>query len=181
MKKLNELVKSNNVKGYGFKAIVNYCEINADKNGEEIVVSTLSPALMAEIGIKEYYAPVLPRNSVFNTSEDVEQADLEVNHVVVCKTMSIGDKRLIVSRHPGTIGLLKDTFPDAEILTGNVTKEDIEGCYVVGTLPPHLIQHVQAYSAFVIKDFDYAKDGDLSGNELEERGKLCDPIKVVIE
>lgn len=81
MKKLNELVKSNNVKGYGFKAIVNYCEINADKNGEEIVVSTLSPALMAEMGIKEYYAPVLPRNSVFNTSEDVEQADLEVNHV----------------------------------------------------------------------------------------------------
>lgn len=34
MKKLNELVKSNNVKGYGFKAIVNYCEINADKNGQ---------------------------------------------------------------------------------------------------------------------------------------------------
>ena len=38
---------------------------------------------MAEMGIMKYYAPVLPRGMVFNTSEDLFNADLDVNKLIV--------------------------------------------------------------------------------------------------
>lgn len=179
--KLNELVKNTKVTAYGFKALVEYaCEYENKEGEHPIVVSSLSPAVMMEKGISQYYAPVLPRGTVFNTAQNVYDADLEVNLITVLKTPSghLYNKKLIVSRHAGTIEILKEMYPDAEVLSGNVTPEDIEGAFVVGTLPPLLIQWAKSYQAVTIEDFDYSKDGDLSGEELQNRLHVSDPIHV---
>ena len=180
--KLNEIAKSNNLTAYGFKAFLEFADCKSNPKGSNVVVSTLSPALMADMGITEYYSPVLPRGLILNTAEEVEQADLSVNYVKVCKpTREEHNKKLIVSRHTGTIELLREIYPEADVMSGNITPEDIKGAFVAGTLPPHLIQYVWAYRAFTISDFDYSKDGDLKGDELKKRGRLSDPIAVIIE
>lgn len=178
--KLNELIKHSHVIGYGFKAIVELSEHSADCSFNDSVVSSLSPAVMAEKGILRYYAPVLPRGAVYHSAEELIAADLDIN--VVCVEKVVGDftADLIVSRHPGTIEMLAALYPNAEIVSGNITPKELEGKRVVGTLPPHLIQHCNGYRAAVIEGFDYSRDGDLSGEELKERFKLCDPIKVTI-
>ena len=135
------------------------------------------------MGIYTYYAPVLPRNTIFNTPEEVVQADLDAQLVNVLPYPA-WDKDLsniiIVSRHQGTIGILKSMYPNAQVLSGNVTPDDIKGLHVIGTLPPHLIQHCKSYRAVTIKDFDYKKDGDLAGNELLQRIVISNPIRVQI-
>lgn len=119
---------------------------------------------------------------VIHTAKDVEDADLDVNLAKVKKGNEKDcDRTLIVSRHPGTIEILKEMYPKAEVLSGNVSPEDIKGAFVAGTLPPFLIQYAGSYQAFVINDFDYTKDGDLKGDELKNRSHICDPIVVSIE
>lgn len=181
--KLNTIVKNNHVEGYGFKAIVDLSDLSAsgDCGGDIAIVSSLSPAVMAEKGIFCYYAPVLPRGTVYHTAEELLSADLDVNVINVDKVDGNFEADLIVSRHPGTTAILSDMYPDADIVTGNITPEDLDSKRVAGTLPPHLIQYCTGYRAAVIKDFDYSRDGDLSGEELKERFKLCDPIKVTIK
>ena len=181
MKKLNDIIKTSHVTAYGFKALVDLAETSKEA-GENVIVSALSPAVMAERGFIEYYAPKLPRGSVFNTAKDVENADLDVNLVKVDKgNVKDCGRTLIVSRHPETIEILKEMYPEAEVLSGNVSPEDINGAFVAGTLPPFLIQYAGAYQAFTINDFDYTKDGDLKGEELKNRSHICDPIVVSIE
>lgn len=178
--KLNTIASTSRITAYGFKALLDFASTTKDNTGE-IVVSALSPAVMAEMGIHQYYAPVLTRGAVFNTAEDVKNADLDLNLVTVTPCTVTDDlKKIIVSRHQGTINILKCMYPDAEVMSGNVTPDDIKGVFVAGTLPPHLIQYAGAYSAFVIKDFDYSKDRDLSGEELGRRSHICDPITVKI-
>lgn len=182
--KLNELVKSNKVVAYGFPAFKGL-EKQSNPEGTEVIISTLSPAVMADMGISVYYAPVLPRNTVFNTTDEVLAADLDVQLVTVLKYPSWDivnqDKIIIVTRHQGTIDILKDMYPTATVLTGNVTAEDITGMHVIGVLPPHLIQYCQSFRAATIKDFDYSKDGDLSGQELLDRLIISEPIIVTIK
>lgn len=178
--KLNTIVENNHVKAYGFKALVDFASTSKN-NANEVIVSALSPAVMAEMGIHQYYAPILTRGVVLNTANDVKNADLDLNLVTVIPAQVTDDlKKIIVSRHQGTINILKEMYPDAEVMSGNVMPDDIKGSFVTGTLPPHLIQYAGAYSAFVIKDFDYSKDGDLSGEELKQRSHICDPITVTI-
>lgn len=150
--------------------------------GKNVIVSSLSPAVMAEQGVHMYYAPVLPRGAVFNTAEDVKNADLDVNFVRVFSGLEADRyaNKVIVSRHTGTIEMLREMYPDAVVLTGNIKPEDIEGAFVVGTLPPHLIQFAGSYQAVTIRDFDYAKDGDLTGEELKNRIHISAPIQVVV-
>ena len=181
--KMNTIVGKYHVKGYGFKAVTELEKHSKEVGWEDsVVISSLSPAVMAEKGITRYYAPVLPRGAVYNTAEELLSADLDVNIVIVQEVADEDFKPdLIVSRHSGTIDLLREMYPDAELLSGNVTSEEISGGSVVGTLPPHLIQYCAGYRAAVIRDFDYSRDGDLSGEELKERLKLCDPIKVTIK
>lgn len=179
--KLNEIVKKYEVVGYGFKAVVDLSEHSAKGGCNDVVVSSLSPAVMAEKGIMTYYAPVLPRGAVYNTAEELLSADLAVSIVYVNKIDGDFKADLIVSRHPGTITILSDMYPGAHVETGNITPEELAEKHVVGTLPPHLIQYCAGYRAAVIMDFDYSRDGDLSGEELKERLKLCDPIEVIIK
>ena len=181
MTKLNDLVSNNKVQAYGFPAFKGL-EAHGQKEGNEIVISTLSPAIMANMGINTYYAPVIPRDSRFNTADEVIAADLDVNLINVFKASNYGFKRkVIVTRHQGTLDILKEMHPNAEVMTGNVSKDDIEGAYVIGVLPPHLVQYAIAYQAATIKNFDYAKDDDLSGEELKERLEICEPISVEVK
>jgi hypothetical protein len=182
--KLNNLVKNNKVVTYGFAAFKGL-EAHSKPEGTEVVISTLSPAIMSDMGINVYYAPVLPRNTVFNTPDEVIQADLDVQLVTVFDHPSWDlinqDNIVIVSRHQGTIDILKSMYPNAQVLSGNLTPDEIYGLHIIGTLPPHLIQYCQSYRAATIKDFDYAKDGDLSGDELKTRMIISNPINVVIK
>lgn len=184
MIKLNDVLKTNKVVAYGFPAFKGL-EQKSNQEGEEVIISTLSPAIMADMGISVYYAPVLPRNTVFNTTDEVIVADLDIQLVTVLKYPSWHlvnqDKIVIVSRHQGTIDILKNEYPDAPVLSGNVTPDDIKNLHVIGTLPPNLIQHCQSYKAVTIKDFDYSKDGDLKGQELLDRLVISEPIQVTIK
>lgn len=180
MLKLNELRAHNKITAYGFKAFVEFAAQSQGDN--EFVVSTLSPAIMADMGISTYYAPVLPRGLILNTADEVAQADLNVNHVTVYAGLDAShfDTILIVSQHQGTIDLLLDKYPGAQVLSGNVTADDICKGFIVGTLPAHLVQYCQSYSAVTIDNFDYTVDRDLSGQELLDRIHISDPITVSI-
>ena len=183
--KLNNLVEDNKVTVYGFpafKGLEDFCKGTSDSS---FVISTLSPAIMHDMGINSYYAPVIPRNSRFNTTEEVLDANLDVNQVFVMEFPSwdliIEDKIVIVSRHKATIDILQDMYPDAPVLSGNVSASDLKNCHVIGTLPPALIAECKSYRAVTIKDYNAAVDGDLSATEIKDRLVISEPISVTIK
>lgn len=181
--KLNYLIEETHVTADGFQALKDFAKTSQSSGKRRnVIVSSLSPAVMMERGVHMYYAPVLPRGAVFNTAEDVKNADLDVNFVRVFSGLEADEyeNKIIVSRHAGTVEMLREMYPDAVVLTGNINPEDIEGAFVVGTLPPHLIQFARSYQAVTIKGFDYAKDGDLTGEELKNRIHISAPIQVVV-
>lgn len=181
MKKLNSVIDTYNVTAYGFSAIKGLSE-HSNTGGEPITVSTLSAAAMADMGINTYYAPVIPRNTQYATTDDVIEADLDVNlvHVEHMDDVPTDAPVIIVSRHPGTVTMLQDMY-HKNIVLDSIAPDNIRSKDVVGTLPPHLIQYARSFRAVVISDFDYNKDGDLSGDELRERmvftGTICVTIK----
>lgn len=182
MKKLNELRESYRITAYGFKAFTDYAaESNPD--GPEVVVSTLSPSAMIDMCVEDYYAPVMPRGARYTTASDIVDADLDVNHVTVSIIHDMIDTHsiLIVSRHPGTIKMLRSLYPTAQVITGDVSAEDIRDSVVVGTLPPHLAAECSAYIAVTIDNFDRCRDGDLDGDELQHRVRIRRPVKVTID
>jgi len=133
--------------------------------------------------IYTYYATVLPRNTIFNTPEEVMRADLDAQlvNVLTCPAWEANKKGVvIVTRHHGTLDILKSMYPNAVVYTGDIGAEDIACLDVIGTLPPHLIQYCKSYRAVTIKNFDYTKDGDLSGDELKSRIVISNPIRVQI-
>lgn len=179
--KLNSLLNEK-VVAYGFTAIKGL-EAHSNPKGTEVVISTLSPAIMADMGIYTYYAPILPRNTIFNTVDEVIIADLNVQLVKVlpCPAWEANKKGVvIVTRHNGTLDILKSMYPNAVVYTGDIGAEDIACLDVIGTLPPHLIQYCKSYRAVVVKDFDYSKDSDLVGDELLQRIVISNPIRVQI-
>lgn len=181
MEKLNDIIKTNNVTVYSFpafKGLENIC----NKEGETVIISTLAPSLMLDKGIDTYYSPVIPRNTVFNNTDDVIEADLGVTltHVFKAEDITPDDNVVIVSRHGGTVDVLKSMYPNNTVIA-SISPDDVKGKKVVGTLPPTLIQYADAYKAATIKDFDYTKDGDLSGKELKERLLIMDAIQVTVE
>lgn len=136
---------------------------------------------MADMGVDTYYAPVIPRDTVYNSTDEVITADLDVNtvHVEHVDDITADTPVIIASRHPGTVALLQSMSPYNTVLT-SVVPDDIRGKNVVDTLPPHLIQYADRFKAVSIKDFDYVKDGDLGGNELRERMVMTGTIRVTI-
>lgn len=181
MKKLNGIIKSNNVTVFSFPAFKGL-EERSNKEGETAIISTLAPSLMLDKGIDSYYSPVIPRNTVFQNADDIIEADLDVTltHVFRAEDITSNDNVIIVSRHAGTVDVLKSMYPNYVVLS-SISPEDIRGKKVVGTLPPTLIQYAAAYKAATIKDFDYARDGDLNGEELKKRLIITDAIKVITE
>ena len=186
--KLNTLVKTNKVTAYGFAAFKDLEKVCANE-GCNIVISALSPAIMRDMEIYEYFAPVLKRGIVFDSVDDVINADLDVQLVTVCACdwwdehsySDVQNKVTIVSRHLGTIEILQGMYPKAHLFSGNVAPHDITGKYVIGTLPPSLVQYCESYRAVTIKGFDYSKDKELSGDELKSRIVISDPVRVIIE
>lgn len=178
--KLNQLLNNCNVTSTGFKAFQGLGGLS-NKSGAQVVLSTNSPALLFESGITSYYAPVIPRNSRFEKAQEVVDADLDVNLVTVldCTGLAFANP-IIVSRHKDTSNVLLEMYPDAEVYDGDVTSQDIEGKFVIGTLPPHLIKECKAYQAVIVRDHDYALEGEVSGTELQERMVICTPISVQI-
>lgn len=154
-------------------------------NGTAIHVSSLSPSILADMGIREYWALQLPRGTVYSSAQEIVDANLPVRRykIDVLDKMEIlpyvnPQKTVIVSRHQGTIDILKKDYWQAPVLD-QITPEQIVGKHVVGTLPPHLIAACDMYTAVTVKDFDYTKDGDLSGDELKERLVIAEkPIRV---
>lgn len=181
MTKLNDLINNHNVTAYGFPAFNGLAE-HSNPNGTPAVISTLSAAVMADMGIHEYYAPVIPRNTIYKTTDEVISADLDVNEVSIERMDDItaADRVIIVSRHSGTVDLLRVMYPQNTVLE-SITPEDINGKDVVGTLPPHLIQYAGRFKGFAIRDFDYNADVDLSGDELRDRMIITGTIKVTIK
>ncbi|MET3505553.1 hypothetical protein [Halalkalibacter oceani] len=183
MKTIKQLLSEKKVVASGFEAIKGLSDFS--QGTEEVVLSSLSPAILAEQGVTEFYALQLPRGTIFNTSQEIFDADLPVRKYqieVVDKLdlikYSNPDKTVIASRHKGTIDILKKDWWLAPVFE-NVTAEDIKGKHVVGTLPPHLITECDMYTAVTIKDFDYKKDGDLTDVALSERLVVAsNPIKV---
>lgn len=162
--------------------------IHSNKDGMPVALSTLPASVLYEQGITKYLAPRFERGQVFETTEEIIEANIEVDAFEIIgeftpnelrKIMS-HDNTVIVSRHIGTIEILKKMYPDAVVYDGNVSKDDIEGKHVVGTLPPYLLTHVGAYSPATIKDFDYTVDGDLKGEELDDRLTIGKPFRLRI-
>lgn len=181
--KLNTLLKKFSVNSTGFPAFAGLGE-HSNEKGVDVMLSTLPAAVLASQGVTEYYAPVIPRDSKFMTTDDVLKADLDVQEYKIEHNVSWNGgagNTVIVSRHQGTIDYIKNNSgnADVQILDGNITAEDIQGKQVIGTLPPHLITECDAYIAVSIKDFDYAKDGDLQGEELRNRIVFNDPIRLI--
>ena len=85
-----------------------------------------------------------------------------------------------MSGHAATRDILATKFPEAQVVAGSVTAEDIRGKAVIGTLPPHLAAEASAYWPVWVKDFDYAKDGDLTGEELLRRLEFRGAVKVTV-
>ena len=180
-KKLNEIINNHNVTAYGFPAFRGLAE-HSNSNSTAAVISTLSAAVMADMGIYEYYAPVIPRNTIYETTDEVIAADLDVNLVSIEHMDDIvaADPVIIVSRHAGTIELLREMYPNNTVIA-SVTPEDSRGKNFVGTLPPQMIQYAGRFKGFSVRNFDYNVDGDLSGEELRDRLIITSTIKVTIK
>ncbi|MCR6108708.1 hypothetical protein HXA34_20640 [Salipaludibacillus agaradhaerens] len=179
--KIKDLLKTKKVTTSGFKAISELAEYS--EGTEEVVLSSAPPFILAEQGISEYYALDIPRGSTFSTAQDIIDADLTVRkyrieHVVSASQMDL----VIASRHQGTVEILINQYgahhPELQVFD-SVTSDQIAGKHVIGTLPPHLIAAAGAYTAVSIKNFDYTKDGDITGDELKERLIIAQsPIRV---
>lgn len=180
MKKLNNLLSTNKVTAYGFPAIKGL-EARSNPDAEPVIVSTLSAAVMADMGVNTYYAPVMPRNSKYATTDDVIAADLDVDmvHIEHVEDVPADAPVIIVSRHPGTVAILQDMYRNNTVME-SITPDDIRDKDVVGSLPPNLIQYASRFKAVAIKDFDYNKDGDLSGDELKERMTITGTVRVTV-
>ncbi len=147
---------------------------------EEKFFGTLAGALASNFE-GEFISPILPRGLRLNTSEEVFETDLDYNVVKVEKLNSEVCPELIVSGHAGTVEYLQSRYgQDLPVLSGNLEPEEVKGKVIIGTLPPHLAAEAEGYIPVRIKDFDYSRDGDLQGDQLQERLVVDAPVKVTV-
>lgn len=183
MIKLRDFVQQHNVRQiYGFPAFLQLKEYSNQNSNNFAILSTLSPALMLEKGIKEYFYPILPRGAVFDNAEDILKSDLELVHVKTEEVEEIKntDSVTIVSGHQETIKYLKKEFPNHEIFSQSIEKRDIDGKNVVGTLPANLAQYAKKYKPCVVENYDAAQETDLKNEEFNTRFRLLNTIKVTV-
>lgn len=179
--KLNELVKTHKLSVQSFPAF-KQLETLSNQNGQVLELATIAPNFMLEQGKGVYYSPVIPRDSKFTSAQDIIDADLDVQQIVVMHYPVVDENRddiIIASRHQGTVDILLKQYPNATVLA-TVTPDVIKGMHVVGTLPPSLCSFAKSYTAVTIKDFDYNKDGDLKGQELLDRIQISAPVNVSV-
>ena len=161
-----------------FPAVSAYAE--TAEGTEEAFFGTLAGALASNFE-GEFVSPILPRGLRLNTSNEVFEADLDYNIVQIEKLNSEEvSPDIIISGHAGTVEILQSRYPEAKVVSGNVTPEEVKGKVVVGTLPPHLAAEAAGYIPVRIANFDYSRDGDLAGDELRERLIVDSPVKVTV-
>lgn len=161
-----------------FAAVRDFVEKFSTNDGPKAVVGTLAAALAENVD--DFWSPVLPRGARFNTGEEVAEADLDVQYVRVEPLVGDIVPDIIVSGHAGTMEGLREIFPQAEVVAGNVTAEAVTNKVVAGTLPPHLVAEAAGYIPATIRGFDYSRDGDLAGAELRERLVIGAPVRVTV-
>lgn len=178
--RLNYIIANRALTIYGFEAFVDLAA-KCNHEGRRAVLSTLPPSMMYDMGIPVYFAPVIPRNSRFETPEEIIDANLDCNLIRVTAAPEIrpDDRVIIVSRHSGTVALLQDACPN-HIVMDQASESDIKGKTIVGTLPPHLVQYAARYQSVTIRDFDYTRDGDIAGEELKQRLVIGKPVTVEV-
>ena len=178
--KLNELLKQYNVNIMSFPAFKGLEEF-CNKEGKVVNLCTLPAELLLQQGITEYYAPVIPRGSIFNTAQEIMDADLDAKKYrirEVPKEETKGKETIIISRHWAAVNIAHELYPNVtKILLGNVTEEDVKDKNVVGVLPPFLVSKVNSYVAISIKDYN-ATEGDLSKEEAKERLVVGRPLRL---
>ena len=179
--KLNNLLKTNKVTVEGFPAFKQLEEF-CNKEGKVVNLCTLPAELLLQQGITEYYAPVIPRGSIFNTAQEIMDADLDVKKYRITEVSEEeieGKETIIVTRHWAAVNIAHELYPFVtKILLGNVTEEEVKGKNVVGVLPPFLVAKVNSYVAISIKDYN-ATEGDLSEKEIKDRLIVGKPIKLI--
>lgn len=184
--KLNHALKTYNITSTGFPAVQGI-GIHSNKEGVPVALSTLPASELLEQGITQYLAPRFERGQVFKTTEEIIEANIEVDAFKITEIPSHNsdveileheDNSIIVSRHEGTIKVLKGRFPNTPVFKEEVGYEDIVGKHVIGTIPPRLAVHAMTYTPVTIENFDYTIDGDLTGNELLTRLKIGKPFKL---
>ena len=94
-------------------------------------------------------------------------------------------KVVIVSRHPGTINLLKSKFPDAEIIS-HMTEDSIpENALVIGNLPIEMVAKVlekgNRFVSVVLNIPPEMRGKELSEEELKKFAKFIEIKKIEIE
>lgn len=177
--KLNDLLKENKIVAFGFPAVKDLVRFDNKDSDSTVILSTLSPTVLASHGINEYYRLELPRGKTFKNGLDIIKADINVYKyrltILEIYPWEMKNEFVIVSRHKATVELLKKEFPylkNAQVFQ-RVQVDDIKGKYVYGTLPYHLISECALYVSVNVKDFDI-RDGDLKGEELKERIQIAE-------
>jgi len=186
--KLNQIINTCNVTVFGFPAFEELKSVVRNTEDQAVtstVISTLPATVMLHVyGIGEYFAPIIPRGTIFRSANEIIEADLDVNHVSVFPAPGLDtyspDELLIVTQHKATIDILSAMHPDAPVITASVSADDIRDKVVIGVLPPHLIQFCKAFSAATIKDYNVAVDGDISADDLWDRLEVMSPITVKV-
>lgn len=141
-----------------FQALREYIlEHRAD--GPWIRVGTLAAALQAKY-LGPFFAPVLPRGLKLATAQEVWDADLDAG----CFRVDLAEYEtpdLIVSRHPATIKILRERWPSATVLDGDVSVDQVKGKVVAGTLPPQLVTELASYRPVWVENYDASAESDV--------------------
>lgn len=155
-----------------FQALREYIlEYRAD--GPWIRVGTLAAALQAKY-LGPFFAPVLPRGLKLATAQEVWDADLDAGCLRV-DLVEYEAPNLIVSRHPATIKMLRERWPSATVLDGNVSPEEVRGKVVAGTLPPQLVTETASYRPVWVGQYDAIAESDVDD---VERITMGHPVRV---
>lgn len=173
--KLSILLNKYRVFSSGFPAIAALGRYS--KGVAPVVLSSLPPSAIHDMGVEHYFTLVLPRGTVFNTAEEIIEADPDVKGYEIYTIDTDGMPKAITTQHQATLDVLAELYPDAEIIsqrnadgtTRNLTPEDVKGKHVIGVLPPFLVAAAGAFTSASIKYYNAATDGDLSGDALRER------------
>lgn len=141
--------------------------------GPLLRLGTLAAALQNK-HIGPFFAPIIPRGLKLATAQDVWKADLDAGCLRV-DLVEYEAPNLIVSRHPATIKILQEKWPNATVLDGNVSPEEVRGKVVAGTLPPQLVAEVSSYRPVWVDNYDATVDLDVDD---ANRVTIGHPVRV---
>lgn len=163
------------------------------KGASPVTLASIPAAQLFTNGITEYYTLVLPRGTQYNTTDEmINDGDKITVQKWKIETVDTTDVPMaITTQHKATLSILSFIYPHAEVITQeidpatkrprNLSPDEIAGKHVIGVLPPHLIAVANGFTAVSIKDYNYATEKDLSGEELLNRMEIADQAITVVK